>query len=88
MSGSGSGDSACAQRADVTEFDYVMCVIPDVHGSPRGRIVPRHLVPKVLKDGVGIFQGQCPAIKWCLFFRNYLFLFYFIYLPNAENDRK
>ncbi|KAL8586756.1 hypothetical protein ACOMHN_061269 [Nucella lapillus] len=39
------------------DYDYLQCTIPDMHGIPRGRIVPRHLVPRVLKEGFGLFQG-------------------------------
>ncbi|KAK7100788.1 hypothetical protein V1264_023670 [Littorina saxatilis] len=45
------------EKPDVTKFDYLQCSIPDIHGVPRGRVVPRHLIPRVLRDGFGLFQG-------------------------------
>lgn len=49
----GDGYEACQQ------FDYLQCSVPDIHGTPRGRIVPKHLVPQILRDGFGLFQGIC-----------------------------
>ena len=61
-SGNGQGAKAGATVTEETEllqrFDYLTCSIPDIHGSPRGRVVPRHLVPRVLREGFGLFQGE------------------------------
>ena len=43
---------------EVCQFDYLTCSIPDIHGSPRGRVVPKHLIPRVLREGFGLFQGE------------------------------
>ncbi|KAK7106624.1 lengsin-like isoform X2 [Littorina saxatilis] len=45
------------EKKEIVDFDYLQCSIPDIHGSPRGRMVPKHLIPQVLKNGFGIYQG-------------------------------
>ncbi|XP_076462927.1 lengsin-like [Babylonia areolata] len=55
-SGCGAGQREDEEGWEV-DFDYLQCTIPDMHGSPRGRMVPRHLIPRVLKHGFGLFQG-------------------------------
>ena len=52
-----------AEGTDVQQFDYLTCSIPDIHGSPRGRVVPRHLIPRVLREGFGIFQGEILCVS-------------------------
>jgi hypothetical protein len=56
-----AGSNRAEEKAAVSvdQFDYIQCTVPDIHGTPRGRIVPRHLVPKIMHDGYGLFQGQC-----------------------------
>ena len=52
-----SGRQGERSRSEWDDFDYVQCSAPDIHGIPRGRVVPRKLVQKTVKDGYGLFQG-------------------------------
>lgn len=42
---------------ELSQFDFVQFTIPDVHGSPRGRLVPNNMISQACRDGVGIFAG-------------------------------
>ena len=46
---------------ELKQFDFVQFCVPDIHGIPRGRLVPSELLAGACRDGVGIFSGRSLA---------------------------
>ncbi|XP_070195717.1 lengsin-like [Littorina saxatilis] len=54
---------------ELKQFDFVQFTMPDIHGIPRGRLVPAPMLDDACRQGVGVFSGtqclgpqtQCPV---------------------------
>ncbi|XP_076440692.1 glutamine synthetase-like [Babylonia areolata] len=42
---------------ELKQFDFVQFAMCDVHGTPRGKLIPREMLSQACRDGVGIFSG-------------------------------
>ena len=43
---------------ELKSFDFVQFTVPDIHGVPKGRLVPREQLAKACRDGVGVHAGK------------------------------
>ena len=58
---SGKDSKADCVEEELKQFDFVQFCVPDIHGIPRGRLVPSELLAGACRDGVGIFSGRSLA---------------------------
>ena len=55
---SGKDSKADCVEEELKQFDFVQFCVPDIHGIPRGKLVPSELLARACRDGVGIFSGR------------------------------
>ena len=58
---SGKDSKADCVEEELKQFDFVQFCVPDIHGIPRGKLVPCELLGRACRDGVGIFSGRSLA---------------------------
>ena len=54
------------------DFDYLRITVCDIHGIPRGKLIPARNGVKYLKKGIGAFAGKLEFLSYVFTFFKFL----------------
>ena len=54
----GGENKMAGVEEELKQFDFVQLCMPDIHGIPRGKLMPEPMLAEACRDGVGVFSGR------------------------------